>query len=141
MTSSLNDLRGLRQAPDLNAGERQVLWQQLKPLLEACDWFTVGVMADTGPAAVQALRRLEAALGWSTLEPDPASPLANDVQGPAFLKGNQNTCRYQLRPEAGLGEGILITGHSAIDPDAGDTWGPFPLNLFDSIRHTRHHDG
>ena len=130
MTPSLHDLRGLRQAPTLMADERQALRQQLTPLLAACDWFTVGVMAATGPAALEALRSLEAALGWVALEADPASPVASDVHGPAFLKGNQNTRRFLLRPEPGLGEGILITGHSLTDPEAEDTWGPLPLDLF-----------
>lgn len=130
MTPSLNDLRGLRQAPTLAAGERQALRQQLNARLEACDWFTVGVMAASGPAALEALRNLEAALGWTALESDPASPVATDVPGPAFLKGNQNTGRFLLRPEPGLGEGILITGHSVATPEAEDTWGPLPLDLF-----------
>jgi len=130
--TSLNDLRGLRQAPTLVAAERQALRQQLKPLLEACDWFTVGVMAATGPAALEALRSLEAALDWAALESDPASPVVADVPGPAFLKGNQNTGRFLLRPEPGLGEGILITGHSVANPEAEDTWGPLPLDLFDA---------
>jgi hypothetical protein len=53
------------------------------------------------------------------------------VAGSAFLKGNQNTGRFQLRPESGLGEGLLISGHNLADPSAEDTWGPLPLNFFD----------
>ena len=135
MMPDLNDLRGLRTAPALNAEERKALRLQLQHHLDGCEWFTVGVMAATGAAALDALRTLEAAQGWSPLDPDPASPQASDVPGAAFLKGNQNTGRFLLRPEAGLGEGILISGHSPTDPDAEDTWGPFPLDLFDD------HDG
>lgn len=130
MTQMLSSLRGLRTAPALTAEERLSLRAQLQPLLEACDWFTIGVMASNGPAALSALRACEAGLGWPALEPDPGSPQAADVPGPAFLKGNQNTGRYQLRPETGLGEGLLITGHSPANPDAEDTWGPLPLDLF-----------
>lgn len=135
MTLTLEDLRGLRTAPVLDRGTRQALLQQLQPRLAACDWFTIGVMAPTGETALQALRRCERALGWSPLESDPASPRTSDVPGEAFLKGNQNSGRFLLRPEAGLGEGILISGHNLADPDAEDTWGPFPLDLFNE------HDG
>ena len=135
MTPNLHDLRGLRTAPSVNPAERTALRLQLQQHLSVCEWFTVGVMAATGAAALEALRTLEAAQGWRPLEADPVSPLASDVPGPAFLKGNQNTGRFLLRPEAGLGEGILISGHSPSDPDAEDTWGPFPLDLFDD------HDG
>ena len=47
-----------------------------------------------------------------------------------FLKGNQNSGRFLVRRETGLGEGLLITGHSPADPDAEDTWGPLPLDFF-----------
>ena len=130
MAASLRDLRGLRTAPELNDSERHALRQELQQRLAACDWFTLGVMAPSGAAAVQTLRSCETALGWSALEPDPATPDPQDVGGAAFLKGNQNTGRFQLRPESGLGEGVLITGHSLADPDAEDTWGPLPLNFF-----------
>jgi len=131
MVSCLNDLRGLRSAPELSAPQHDQLRQELAARLAGCDWFTLGVMAPSGLAAVQALRTLEAALGWKALEPDPASPHPQDVEGSAFLKGNQNTGRFQLRPESGLGEGLLISGHNLADPSTEDTWGPLPLNFFD----------
>ena len=131
MPASLHDLRGLRTAPELSEPERTALRQELEQRLAACDWFTLGVMATNGTVAVQTLRACETALGWPALEPDPASPGPQDVASAAFLKGNQNTGRFQLRPESGLGEGVLITGHSLADPAAEDTWGPLPLNFFD----------
>ena len=134
MTMTLTSLRELRTAPTLSEDERHIVRQQLQPLLAACDWFTVGVMAPTGTAAISALRACEAQLGWQPLDPDPGSPQAADVPGPAFLKGNQNTGRFLLRPETGLGEGLLITGHSVANPDAEDTWGPLPLDLFNDQR-------
>ena len=130
MALTLADLRGLRTAPAIDAQGRDALRSQLEPLLGACDWFTIGVMAPSGETALQALQRCEQALGWQALAADPASPEASDVPGPAFLKGNQNTGRYLLRPERGLGEGILITGHNLADPEVEDTWGPLPLDLF-----------
>ncbi|MCT0225120.1 DUF1824 family protein [Synechococcus sp. CS-1328] len=134
--AALVDLRGLRTAPSLSEAERQVLRQELQELLAACDWFTVGVMAPSASAATTALRHCEAALGWSPLTPlngrDPeggASAAAAEA-GPVFLKGNQNTGSFSLRHENGLGEGLLISGHSPADPDAEDTWGPLPLDFF-----------
>jgi hypothetical protein len=130
MSITLADLRGLRSAPSLDAEQRRALRAELEPLLAACDWFTVGVMASSGSEALSTLRALEAALGWDPLESDPASPSSADVAGAAFLKGNQNSGRYLLRPESGLGLGLLISGHCAADPQAEDTWGPLPLDLF-----------
>jgi hypothetical protein len=126
-SSGLNGLRGLRTAPSLDAGASSLLLRELAPLLGPCEWFTIGIMAPSGDAALTALRQLEAAQGWSSLQPgDPGE----GEPGPVFLKGNQRTGLFHLRREEGLGEGILITGHAASDPDAEDTWGPLPLDLF-----------
>jgi Domain of unknown function (DUF1824) len=84
-------------------------------------------MAPSAAAALTALRQLEAAQGWSGLQPGDSG---GSEPGPVFLKGNQRTGLFHLRREEGLGEGILITGHGAADPDAEDTWGPLPLDLF-----------
>jgi hypothetical protein len=130
MVTALADLRCLRHAPTLSAQQRQVLLEELHSHLAACDWFTIGVMAPSGVMAVQALRSCERGLGWQPLQLDPASARPEDVPGPTFLKGNQNTGRFQVRPEAGLGDGLLITGHSSADPGAEDTWGPLPLDVF-----------
>jgi hypothetical protein len=127
---ALAELRGLRSAPALTVEQSQALRAELQPRLDACDWFTVGVMASSGAAALAALRACEAALGWQPLELDPASARPEDIDGPAFLKGNQNTARFQVRPETGLGQGLLITGHSPADPSVEDTWGPLPLDVF-----------
>jgi hypothetical protein len=130
MVAALAELRGLRSAPALTAEQRQALLAELRTHLARCDWFTIGVMAPSGLAALEALRASEQALGWQSLELDPASARPEDVGGGAFLKGNQNTGRFQVRPETGLGEGLLITGHSPAEPDAEDTWGPLPLDVF-----------
>jgi hypothetical protein len=127
---SLADLRGLRTAPELSTASCEVLRSQLLLKLQACDWFTIGVMAPSAAAAVAALRSVETALGWEPLELDPAGEAFASIEGPVFLKGNQNSGRFLVRRESGLGEGMLITGHSPADPDAEDTWGPLPLQLF-----------
>jgi hypothetical protein len=130
MSLGLSHLRGLRSAPVLDRAASSQLLAELEPLLARCDWFTVGVMAASAEEAVTCLRRLESTLGWPALELDPACESLESIEGPVFLKGNQTTRRFLVRREAGLGEGLLITGHSPADPDAEDTWGPLPLDLF-----------
>lgn len=127
---ALIGLRGLRTAPALDQAACAALRQELEAALAGCDWFTIGVMAPDAACAVAALRACEQACGWTPLQgADPAS--APEAAGPVFLKGNQRNGTYLLRREAGLGEGLLITGHSQLDPEAEDTWGPLPLNFFD----------
>ena len=130
MSESLAALRGLRSAPALDPAARAALRAELEPLLAGCDWFTVGVMAPSAAAAVACLRQLELALNWVPLEHDPAGEALEAIEGPVFLKANQNNGRFLVRREIGLGEGLLITGHSPVDPDAEDTWGPLPLDFF-----------
>lgn len=126
-SSGLAALRGLRTAPALDGEGTLLLRQELTPRLQACEWFTIGIMAPSAAAALTALRQLEEAQGWTALQP--GEPGAAET-GPVFLKGNQRTGLLHLRLEEGLGEGILITGHGAADPEAEDTWGPLPLDLF-----------
>ncbi|MCS5699919.1 DUF1824 family protein [Cyanobium sp. FGCU-52] len=128
--SDLAGLCGLRSAPELDGALRQHLRSQLQERLAACTWFTVGIMAGSAEAAVAALRATEQALAWTPLAADLAGPAPEMVEGPVFLKGNQRNGRFLLRAEAGLGEGILITGHNPEDPAVEDTWGPLPLDFF-----------
>lgn len=123
----LADLRGYRSAPPLLPGQRLQLQQELRQRVVACDWCTIGVMAPGSRAAWAALRSFEQALDWLPL----ALPAeAEEVDGPVFLKGHQGTGQVWVRQEAGLGEGVLVSGHSASNPDVQDTWGPFPLDFF-----------
>jgi len=128
--ASLRALCGLRSAPALSPAETEGLRAELQSLMARCDWFTIGVMAPSASAAVAALRSAEQANGWEALELDPAGEALEAIEGPVFLKANQNTGRFLVRREGGLGEGILITGHSPAEPDAEDTWGPLPLGFF-----------
>ena len=131
---TLKDLANLRTAPALAATQRQGLLNDLKTRLAACDWFTIGVMAPSASRALEALRACEGALGWPALDAHGQSPDLDSGAGPVFLKGNQHSGQFMLRAEAGLGEGILISGHlnGEPDPDLEGTWGPLPLNLFDA---------
>jgi hypothetical protein len=84
-------------------------------------------MAPSAAAALGALRRWEAALGWEPLAA--VDPAADGISAPVFLKGNQRTGTYLLREETGLGEGILISGQHPDQPELAQTWGPLPLDL------------
>jgi hypothetical protein len=129
-TVTLASLRGLRTAPALGELELKQLQQELRSALASCEWFTVGVMASSAEAAVAALRSLEQGLGWEPLVLDPSGEELSSIEGPVFLKGNQNNGRFLVRRESGLGEGILVTGHNLVDPSVEDTWGPLPLQVF-----------
>lgn len=128
--AGLRALCGLRSAPALSPEQNSALRNELQPLLQRCDWFTIGIMAPSASSAVAALRQAEQANGWQALELDPAGEALEAIEGPVFLKGNQNTGRFLVRREAGLGDGILITGHSPAEPEAEGTWGPLPLGVF-----------
>jgi hypothetical protein len=125
----LDDLRGFRGAPPLTPAQRLQLQAELRQRVAACDWCTIGVMAPASEVALEALRWFENALGWPPLA---TASAAADTKGPVFLKGNQSYGTLLVREEAGLGEGVLISGHSATNPAAEDTWGPLPLDLFAS---------
>lgn len=125
----LADLRGFRGAPPLSPAQRGQLQAELRQRLAACDWCTIGVMAPASAVALAALRGFERALGWPPLATETA---AAEPRGPVFLKGHQRNGTVLVREEAGLGEGVLISGHSDSDPTAADTWGPLPLDFFAS---------
>ena len=135
---ALEALRGLRSAPSLAAEERAQLRRELALAMDPCTWFTIGVMAPSAADALAALRVCELSLGWQPLQsqtlqvegPEDHDSSGADPAGPVFLKGNQRTGTYLLRPETGLGEGILISGHHPENPAVENTWGPLPLDLF-----------
>ncbi len=133
-TYTLADLASLRTAPVLSPNQRSGLLADLNSRLAACDWFTIGVMAPSADAALAALRACERALGWPALTAHGQNLEPKTVEGPVFLKGNQHSGQFMLRAEAGLGEGILISGHLKGEPDPAreGTWGPLPLDLFDA---------
>jgi hypothetical protein len=122
----LHDLRGFRNAPRLTLEQRDQLIEELRQRLARCDWCTIGVMAPSSTAALKAMHGYERALGWPSLDTFDLEP----THGPVFLKGHQRNGSVRVREETGLGEGVLITGHSGDDPLAADTWGPLPLDLF-----------
>lgn len=130
---SLASLRGLRNAPQLQAAERQQLKAELEQAMAPCGWFTIGIMAPSAAIAVQTLRRWESAFAWQPLQAAATGAAEDTTAGAApgavFLKGHQGNGTFWLRPEAGLGEGVLITAQGDEQAAAGDTWGPLPLDL------------
>ncbi|MFN6133792.1 MAG: DUF1824 family protein [Synechococcaceae cyanobacterium] len=142
-TLSLADLRGLRSAPPVSDPQRLQLRRELEQAIVPYSWFTLGVMAPDVETAIGVLREVEAALGWLPLQANGTLPMAASYMTsspqtspapstglPVFLKGNQRTGLFQLRTEAGLGLGLLITGQDPTSPIASETWGPLPLDLF-----------
>ena len=89
-------------------------------------WFTVGVMAPTAEMALKTLRALETSQNWDPLDLVDTT----DENGPVFLKANQKGGTIRIRIEHGLGEGILISGHSDDETQPSTTWGPLPLDFF-----------
>ena len=124
--NGLADLNRLRTAPDLDAVQSQTLREELHQAMQAADWFTVGVMAPSQELALNSLRALETSQGWPPME------LVQEAEsdGPVFLKANQKEGTVRIRLETGLGEGVLVSGHSADPSRFTPTWGPFPLTFF-----------
>ena len=124
----LTDLSRLRTAPVLNATEKALIVPELQQEMILYRWFTAGIMALTADQAVRSLRQLEQHQAW------PKHELISDLEldGPVYLKANQQTLTARLRIEHGLGEGILISGHGNDNTEPSTTWGPLPLDFFAS---------
>lgn len=110
----------------LSFDERQSISEELSAQMRLMDWFTVGVMATSADRALKAMRSLERSLKWVPMNVVDST----EASGPVYLKANQKTASIRIRIEYGLGEGILISGHSDQDRPS-DTWGPLPLGFFD----------
>ena len=128
--SGLADLIRLRSAPPLSALERKNLKTELIAEMNHFAWFTVGVMASSSTEAMDCLRDLEQAMGWTSMQLEDETRIDSGV----FLKANQSTGCIRIRAEAGLGTGFLLSGHQVESPQSdsqsGPTWGPLPLDLF-----------
>ena len=124
----LNDLNRLRTAPVLSETDKAMILPELHQQMSLYRWFTTGIMASSADQAVQSLRQLEQHLSWATHEliADP------ELDGPVYLKANQQTLTARMRIEHGLGQGILISGHGDDNTQPSATWGPLPLDAFKS---------
>ncbi|AII43872.1 hypothetical protein KR100_10935 [Synechococcus sp. KORDI-100] len=128
--NNLADLVHWREAPTLEDDLADRLRRELATAMAEAEWFTIGVMAPSSGAALEALRRLETQQGWNPMQ----VVQTTEEAGPVFLKANQINGSIRIRIEHGLGQGILISGHRHETPDdqAGmvNTWGPLPLDFF-----------
>tara|TARA_B100001029_G_C14885317_1_gene352300 strand:- start:156 stop:542 length:387 start_codon:yes stop_codon:yes gene_type:complete len=124
--NSLNDLNRLRSAPQLRKSQIKKLLKELENNIKNADWITIGIMAPTvieAKNALQTISKKYSSIKFRYLDCPPAD-------GSVFLKGNQKTGNVYIRPENGLGEGILLTCQYDKDSVESSTFGPLPLDFF-----------
>ena len=124
--NSLNDLNSLRSAPRLRKSQIKKLLKELETNIKNADWITIGIMAPTVKEAKNALQTISkrySSIKFRYLDCPPA-------YGSVFLKGNQKTGNVYIRPENGLGEGILLTCQYDEHSVESSTFGPLPLDFF-----------
>ncbi len=122
----IDDLNSLRTAPILNEIDSKIIRKELKVIMKNADWFTVGIMAPSFKNGLNVIREMEKRFRWQKLK------VSTEVsmEGPIFLKANQNSGEIHARIEYGLGEGIIISCHKNQDSVMAITLGPFPLDFF-----------
>ena len=123
----LEDLEKLRSAPKLNKKQSNILFNELKNIINQSDWITIGVMSPSLTIAIKAVRRIEKKFDYQEMK----CITLPSSDGPVFLKANQKTGEIHARVEYGLGEGILISCQNNDTSLISKTVGPFPLNFFD----------
>ena len=126
--NDLVDLNRFKSAPILSNNQIKKLLADLEPKILHADWLTVGIMAFNDHDAVNALRAITTKYSSIIFE-DLNSLKAN---GSVFLKANQKSGKVYIRPENGLGEGILLTCQYEKESLESNTYGPFPLDFFDN---------
>ena len=126
--SKLVDLKVLKTAPQLNNLQLKKLLGELEDNIFNADWITIGIMAPNVTKAIKALQSIS--------KKYPSIKFGNldslHADGNVFLKGNQKTGNVFVRSENGLGEGILITCQYDGDAAESNTFGPLPLDFFNS---------
>ncbi len=123
----LEDLDKLRTAPKLNKKQSEILFNELKHIIQKSDWLTIGIMSPSFKTGIYAIRRIEEKFEFNKMKCI-TLPI---LDGPIFLKANQKTGEIHARIEFGLGEGILITCQYYNNSLISKTIGPFPLDFFD----------
>ena len=124
--NQLADLNKYKTAPELNSDESQKLSAELDSKIEDSDWLTIGVMAKSDVEAKIALRTIIQKYSFIKFKDFETLKALGNV----FLKGNQKTGEVYIRPEYGLGEGILLTCQYNDSSKGSFTYGPFPLIFF-----------
>ena len=126
--NSLDDLKSLRSAPQLNNCQTKKLFEELEANILDSDWLTIGIMASHDYEAIEALKSISrkyTSIIFRDLD-------SLNADGSVFLKGNQKTGNVFIRSENGLGEGILLTCQHEDDSEKSFTYGPLPLNFFNN---------
>ena len=124
----LVDLNKLRTAPILNNYQLRKLLEELENELFDCDWITIGIMAKNdfdAKTTLLSMTRKYPNLNFKKIE-------NLETSGPVFLKANQKTEEVYIRTEYGLGEGILLTCQYDNETKHSNTYGPLPLNFFNT---------
>ncbi len=124
--NNLGDLNHLRSAPILNKTDSLRILNQIDEKISNSDWITIGIMAKNDEDAKKALNSIIQKYNFKSFK------IFDEVNaiGNVFLKANQKTGEVYIRSENGLGEGILLTCQYDDLSKYSQTYGPFPLNLF-----------
>ncbi|QFZ91790.2 DUF1824 family protein [Synechococcus elongatus] len=122
----LQQYRCQTEAIDWSPTERQQVCADLRILVAAADFLTLGICAETSAAAQDALAMYWDALQQPALDPTDLPTIAE----PCFLKANGRSGRLLLDPYEGDYRGVLITVHSDLADGPSGTYGHFPLDLF-----------
>jgi len=124
--NQLADLNKYKTAPALDYYQSQKLSAELDSRIEDSDWLTIGVMAKSDVEAKIALKTIIQKYSFIKFKDFEGLKALGHV----FLKGNQKTGEVYIRPEYGLGEGILLTCQYNDSSKNSMTYGPFPLIFF-----------
>ena len=124
--NQLADLNKYKTAPVLDSNQTQKLSAELDLKIQDSDWLTIGVMAKSDVEAKIALRTIIQKYSFIKFKDFETLKALGNV----FLKGNQKTGEVYIRPEYGLGEGILLTCQYNDSSKNSMTYGPFPLIFF-----------
>lgn len=101
---------------------RQALWL----VADRSDYQIFGICADSSEQASHALKHYLEALGYDLL------PMVTAIEGSVYVKFNPKTGRCHTDSYTGSHRGVLVSCQSAYDGDVNETFGPLPLDLFDS---------
>ena len=124
--NQLIDLNQYKTAPILDFNQSQKLSKELDLKIFDSDWLTIGIMAKSDIEAKNTLRTIIQKYSFENFNDFEKL----EAQGNVFMKGNQKTGEVYIRPEYGLGEGILLTCQYDDPSQNSMTYGPFPLSFF-----------
>ena len=116
------------QPADLDQAQQETVREGLLWLNENSEYQTIGICADNLAEAEAALKSYVAAI---------SQPIQVDIpsqDGAVFLKFNTLKNAWYIDGYSGDSRGVLVTYHTSEpeEDDVNGTYGPFPLNLFES---------